>query len=355
MDYKNTQTLLAAFKQAPKATSFLRDRYFPTNEATDIFVTEDVLVEYKDGNKKLAPFVSPRKNGMVVLRDGYEARRYAPANIAPKRPLTVDDLKRKGFGEALFSGLTPAQRQAALIVSDLTEMDEMITRREEKMAAEVMLTNGCVMHHYADKGDEYEDKVITFYEGGSNPAVYTPSATWSKTADILGDIYKMAKMLTSKGLPATDVILGSDVAEVFMNNEGIQKLLDIRNYNIGSVDPFEMYAGAAQLAKLNINGKVLTFITYDETYEEIEGSNKGKDVAFIDADKIVVTAPAAGRTAYGAITQLEQSDGEMHTYEGRRVPHYVADASNNSREITLTAAPLMMPNQKNSFISATVL
>ena len=55
----DTHTLLMAVQQLTPPSSFLRDRYFPTNDATDLFATEDVLIEYRDGNKKLAPFVAP--------------------------------------------------------------------------------------------------------------------------------------------------------------------------------------------------------------------------------------------------------------------------------------------------------
>ncbi|RDY28650.1 major capsid protein [Lachnotalea glycerini] len=352
MDFTKTLTLLAAVEQMPPITTFLKDRYFPTNDVTDIFTTEEVLVEYKDGNKKLAPFVSPRKNGVTMLRDGYNIKSYAPANIAPKRPLYVDDLKKKGFGEALFSKLTPEQRQMALILKDTSEMDEMITRREESMAAETMLTNGCVMHHYADKGDEYEEKEIRFYDDTSNPAVYTPSLDWdSDTADLIEDIYQMILMLIQKGNAATEVILGTAVVNPFINNEKIQKLLDIRNYNIGSVEPMELPTGASRIAQIVVKGHKVDILSYAATYE----NKSGEDTLYIPSNKVIVTAPAAGRTAYGAVTQVEQSDGEMHTYTGKRIPHYVASAENNSRSITLTSCPLLMPNRKNPWIVADVL
>lgn len=352
MDFTKTLTLLAAIQQVPSVTTFLKDRYFPTNDATDIFNTDEVLVEYRQGKKKLAPFVSPRKNGVTMFREGYNVHSYAPANIAPKRPLSIDDLKKKGFGEALFSNLTPAQRQMALILTDMNEMDQMITRREEAMAAETMTTNGCIMHHYADKGDEYEEKEIRFYDEAVNPAIYTPNVDWSESgADIAADLYQMIVFLTRKGNAATDVILGTDVVDEFINNPSIQKLLDIKNYNIGSVDPIELPTGAARIAQLNIKGHKVDILTYDQTYE----NETGNDVPFIPANKVIVTAPNAGRTAYGAVSQVEQSDGDVHSYPGKRVPHYVSDAGNNSRSITLTGRPLLIPNTKNPWISADVL
>ena len=60
-NFYDTYTLLMAVQQLIPATTFLRDRYFPTNDATDIFATEDVLVEYRDGTRKLAPFVAPAR------------------------------------------------------------------------------------------------------------------------------------------------------------------------------------------------------------------------------------------------------------------------------------------------------
>lgn len=199
-DIYSTHALLMAVEQLAPLRTFLRDRYFPTNDATDIFATDDVLVEYKDGSKKLAPFVSPRKGGVTITREGYYMERYTPPFIAPRRVLTIDDLKKRGFGEALFSRLTPQQRESALLLKDADEMSEMISRREEAMAAETMLNNGCIMKHYADDLTKYEEKEIRFYSESSNPAVYTPDVDWdAQGADIIGDIAAMARLLTSRG------------------------------------------------------------------------------------------------------------------------------------------------------------
>ena len=52
---------------------------------------------------------------------------------------------------------------------------------------------------------------------------------------------------------------------------------------------------------------------------------------------------------------MEQSDGEFHTYTGVDVPKYLSDAKHNVRELTLSSAPLCMPNNENPFITATVV
>ncbi len=99
-NFYDTHTLLMAVQQLTPAATFLRDRYFPTNDASDIFATDDVLVEFRDGSKKLAPFVAPRKGGVTVLRAG--------------RP-DLDELRKRGFGEALYlsSPLSSASRPSS--------------------------------------------------------------------------------------------------------------------------------------------------------------------------------------------------------------------------------------------------
>ena len=351
-NFLETHTLLMAVEQLNHPVTFLRDRYFPTNAATDIFSTDDVLVEYRDGTKKLAPFVAPRKGGVAILRNGYHMERYTPPFVAPKRPISADDLKKRGFGEALYTRLTPEQRQQALILKDAEELGELITRREEAMAAETMLTNGCVMKHIADDADITDEQEIRFYTGDANPAAYTPASKWDAAgANIIADLGAMARMLTRKGLRASDLICSPDVADAIVNNKQIQKLLDLKRYELGSVEPETLPAGAAIMARLNINGRMISVISYDETYTDDDGNDK----PFIPTGKCILTAPACGRTLYGAVTQVEQADGEFHTYAGRRVPKYLFNAEGNTRSLTISSRPLMIPNNKNPFIVADVL
>lgn len=352
IDILNTHSLLMAVEQLTPAKTFLRDRYFPTNAATDVFSTDDVLVDYKDGSKKLAPFVAPRKEGVTVLRSGYTTERYTPPYIAPRRALTIDDLNKRGFGEALFTNLTPEERQGTFILRDAEELGDLISRREEAMAAETMLNNGCVMKAIGDDIENPEEFEIRFYAGEENPDAYTPTVSWDdEKADIYKDLKAMIQLRTKKGLGATEFVCAPDVAAAIVDNEKVQKYLDIHNYNLGTVDPKELPEGASLVAVLNIYGRMLSIISYDEVYVDEEGNEK----AFIPAGCGVLTAPAAGRTLYGAVTQLEQVDGEFHTYAGTRVPKYLSSAENNSRTLTLKSRPLMIPNNKGAFLSAQVI
>ena len=237
-NFYDTHTLLMAVQQLVPAATFLRDRYFPTNDASDIFATEDVLVEYRDGTRKLAPFVAPRKGGVTILRKGYNMERYTPPFVAPRRTLTLDELRKRGFGEALYSQLTPEQRQQVLIMRDADELGDLITNREEAMAAETMLTNGCIMKHIADDADKSDEMEIRFYSEGANPATYTPTIKWdAEGAKIRADLGAMARMLTRRGLRAADLVCSPDVADAIVEDPDIKEMLDNRRYELGSVAP----------------------------------------------------------------------------------------------------------------------
>lgn len=351
IDIYSTNHLLMAVEQTAQPTSFLLDRYFQANPLTDVFSTEKVLVDYKDGNKRLAPFVAPRKGGVTMEREGYTTTEFQPANIAPRRTLTIDDLNKRGFGESLLSKMTPAQRSMVLMLMDNEDLDKMITRRKEVMAAETMLTNGCIMKHIADDEKNGEEKEIRFYDETSNPSVYTPSIPWGQPgADICGDLAAMCKFLAAGSCAAKDVIVSPDVAGIMINDEKIKELMNIRNFSIGSVDPVEHTPGVNRIMVINILGRNLEVFCYEEVYKDDDGTLK----QYIPEGSVIVTAPGAGRTLYGAVTQIEQTDRQFHTYPGMRVPKYMADENNNTRTLTLTSRPLLIPNEKNPWISSKV-
>lgn len=351
-----TQTMLAAMQLMPKRPTFLRDRYFPTTDR-DVFVTEDVLVEFKDEkSRKLAPCVVPMKGGIPVARDGYKTVRYTPANVAPERVLTIDQLNKKQFGETLFSQKSPEQREASILAGDIKDLGELIDSREEFMAAQTLFNNGYSMKHYADQygGDKYEEYKINFYDGESNGAVYTLSTKWTTSTPattIMKDLYNMAMMNKKRGLPATDVVFGEDVASVLLGNQSFQDLMDNKRLDLIAINPTELPQGVTSFGKINCLGIVLEMFCYAETYVD----EAGVEQTFIPKKQIVVTAPAVGRTLYGAVTQIEESDREFHTYAAPRVPHIVTNVKDGIRTLTEKAKPLTMPNFQNSSISATVL
>lgn len=351
-DVYTTRRLLLAIQGLQEAPNFLLDRYFPHNEA-DVFTTEKVLVEIRDGDRRLAPFVIPYSGGVPMSRIGQRMYEYMPPTVKPQRPITLDDVVKRGFGEALYGdNITPQQRAQLIAIRDLDELRDMVYRRMEYMASEVMRTNGCKMVDYDDNGATTIIDEIRFYDGDHNPAEMTFDTDWDDpTADIFANMAAMVQALSEAGLPAEDLVVSTDVADAIMNNEKVQKMLDNRRMNLGEAEPTITAPGAAIMCVLNVRGHKINVIAYDKTYKD----DQGKTQPFMPSGSAIMTAPGAGRAVFGAVTQVEQSDGQMHSYAAPYVPKFTFNAENDVRNLTVTSRPLMVPNDVNPFIYAKVL
>ena len=352
----DTHTMLRVQEVIKPKASFLRDRYFPT-APEDIFASEDVIVDYKDevGNK-LAPVVLPSKGGIPVERAGYETHLMTPPLIAPERPLTAAELQKRQFGEALFSGMTAQEREARILQQDLKDLNDLIDNREEYMAAQTLLNNGYTLKQYADRygSNDYIEKELKFYTGVANPATYTVSSDWTTVSTaIISDIAAMADALTKRGLAATDLVVSGSVADVMLSNDHILKLLDNRRFILAQeVNPAEQPNGSVLIAVLNVKGHLINVFSYTREYID---ETTGTSTPFIPDGYVFVTAPAMGRTAYGAITQIEQATDDFATYAAARVPHVISSAHDNTRTLIQQARPIVMPRVKNAAISAKVI
>lgn len=347
-DYLHVPSFIAAVKEEKPFSTFLRDRYFKFKAA---FTTDEVLVEFKDGNKKRAPFVAPRVGGVTVKREGYRANTFAPAYIAPKRTLTIDELKKKRFGESYYANLTPEDRESEIILDDTNELDEMISRTEEWMASQLLLNAACVVNEKTEDPDIEIEKEIVFHDGDVNDWIYTVSKNWDDPdADIIGDLAAMARYQKSLGVQATELLVDAVAGSAILNNAKIQKLLDNRNFNVGTVDLALKEYGVALLAQLNCEGHLIDILQYVDGYENDEGNI----TPYIPYGTVVLLAPDCGETLYGAVTQLEE-DKEWHTYGEKRVPLMLTSTANQSKELRLASAPLLKPVRRHAWLKAKVV
>lgn len=356
MNIYDTYYMLAAVEARTPEHTFFKSRYFPTNAALDVFGTSKVLADYKKKNQKRAPFVMPRIGSISIAREGFSTYELEPANISISIPLTEDQLKNRNFGEALLSQRTPADRARLLLMGDLTELSERISRTEEWLSCQTMINNGCTMRHQTENEGIYEDIKVQFYDGLNNPAIFTPQSAWTHTTESGGvltvgnwydDVCSMVKMLTKRGLPARELLVASDVGEFLLEDLWILKMLDNRRAEMGRIQPTELTEYVTYIGTFNFKGHKLDILVSDGTFE----ADDGTDTPYIDDGTAIVTAPNCGRGLYGAVTQLE-NDGEFHTYAGTRVPQHIFTIRPPVKETQLTARPLYVPKRESPWTVA---
>lgn len=352
--------LIAAYEVADKESLWLRDRYFPCNPSTDLFKTDEVLVEIKGkGGRLTAPFVVPSVGGRYITRDGYKTSRLAPAFMGLKSKLTIDDLEDKGFGEAYFTEGDPKVRAQKLLIKDMEEMEKRFARSEEMMCAKLLTGNGYELKHYgAEYADteKYKNFKINFFDGENDPTLYTPEATWSASSkNIESDILAMIRMLEDNGAPATDLIVSWDVAEVICDNETIrEKIKTFSGVNLmpGGLKPEVLPNGVTKVCVLNIYGRQITVYSYTEKYID---PDTGTEKLYIPEKTAILTAPACGKMLYGCVKQMNPDTKAFEWHAAKRVPKMHFDVDNDSRDLRICSRPLVVPGSINPFVHATVL
>ena len=351
MDIYSTYFMLAAVREIPLEQSFFRTRYFPTDNAMDVFGTARVLADFDEESQKRAPFVLPRIGSIPGTRDGFSTAELEPANISISMPLTLDQLQKRGFGESLLSQATPADRERHFLVHDLADLSARISRSEELLAVNTILNNGTTMRHRTDRADVYEDIGVKFYDGSNNPTLVTPSTKWTHSTYADGvwtpgnwyaDICEMIRQLTQSGRPAREIIVAQDVGDFLMEDGWILAMLDNRRAEMGRIAPTELTEFVYQLGSFNFKGRVLPILVSNGTYED----DSGDDVAYVPDGTVIVIAPNVGRGLYGAVTQME-TDGHFHTYAGKRVPQHIFTIRPPARETQLSCRPLFVPKRSN--------
>ena len=349
INFFDNYVLQALVEEIVPVQTFFRDRYFPT-APDDIFAADKVLTEYQKGDRQMAAIVAPHAGDIAVGRPGYEVHEIQPAYIALSRVLTLDDLKKRGFGEALYPGQTPAQRAARLQLKDLTDLDKRITRREEWLAVQTMINNGCDMQEYVDATTKGELLRVRFYEGASEHE-YAVNVKWDQDNNkFFEDVREMCNMLSERGLEAVDLVLGSDVADCILGMEKVQRLLDKNSgIIIGQIEQqLSPYHGVVYMGTLNFSGFKLNLISVNETYED---ENK-QSQKYFPADSAMVTAPGCGHMMYGQITQIDYGNTDYSTYAAQRVSKFILDQEHDTRKLRLGARPLAAPKNYCPYIYA---
>lgn len=338
---RETYKLVKTVKKMYPVVQFLKDRYFPDGP---VYYSEKALIEFKKKGRKIAPFVIPLVNGIVMEKDGYRTDIVDAPYIAPKRVITAKELEQKAFGESPESGRSPEQRENELESEFIDDNRISILRRHEKMCADILLTGQVIMKHYATaedaaKGENYDFKYLRFYEGEfKNKYKFTKKFKDMTTAEKIQEFYKMATVLRKRGVRATDIVMTSDVSMLLMSDKDFLEFYNKAKVNIGEINPTELPDGVVSNGSININGVVMTLFTYDEIYEDLDGEEK----AILPAGTIAFLQPNMGTTVYAQVT-FYTKDG-FKSYAEKIVPRLVGDEKSNMAEVQAFSRPVMYPN-----------
>ncbi|MCM1059662.1 MAG: major capsid protein [Eubacterium sp.] len=340
------RTMQKLISRMPPVHTFLKSKFFKN---VNTFNTESVDVDFKKGNRKLAPFVHRRIGGKTVPNTGYTTTTYTPPYIAPDKVTTVDNILKRMAGESLYNGFSPEERAVRKMAEDYSELDEMITRREEWMCAQAIFTGQIPIV------GEGLNEVIDF--NFTNKETLTKK--WSgKDANPLADLKRWRKKVQETGFVNCNIgVMSDDAADAFINNETVRTKLDIKAYDIATIKPRELPDGVTYIGSINELG--LDLYTYNEWYLDdwTDPNNPTNKPLVPEGTVALLSTSAVYSMNYGAITIVKNKNGvdTIATHEAARVPDSWIERKPIRRFLQLNSAPLPVPHEVDSWFVAKVL
>jgi len=328
--------MLEVLRQIPPARTFLKETFF---KKTETHITEHVDIDIVKGGRRMAPFVHPRLPGQVVERDGFRTETFTPPHIKPKTQTQAEDLLKRQAGESIFSGRSPSDRAAAVLADDLMTLDELITRREEWMCAQALFTGRVPV-----QGDGV-DMVIDF--GLSNVVTLSGANRWNQpTSSPMANLRGWHRQIVKgSGISPTICLMGTEVADVFLENQQILKYMDLRKVEMGQIDPQQLPGGVTYYGYLKEFG--IDLYGYVEWYRD----DAGAEQLMVPPKSVLLASPTARLTMhYGAIVDLEAG-----TVDLPRFPRSWTERDPSSRFVQVMSRPLPVPHQIDSILVAQVL
>ncbi len=280
-------------------TTGVRDLIFKNRQTKR---TLKFLLDCKRGNAPLAPIVNYMRQGKVVDRSGFETFEVEGVYQKVKRVTTPLDLQNRLPGQDIYPPPTPQAQAEEILRRDTTELDDMITRREEHMCSQLLQTGG-----YQAKGEAVEID-IKFKPEADQISSLSGNALFSDkvNSDPLGVLRAQARKVFRSGYAPSVSILGIDAYDALMKTDqfsgataGKPSLFSNVNMEIGRIKPEDIGPGMLYLGRINEIGQDI--FVYSGQYTDDEGNRQ----YFINPKNLVTVAPDAGFAVYyGAIQNV---------------------------------------------------
>ncbi|MBR8700243.1 hypothetical protein IX317_000635 [Fusobacterium sp. DD29] len=313
-------------QQVIKPTSFIKDMFFATHKAHE---KQKFEIEYKKGGQLVAPFVSELIPGTEMIKRSYESRYYKAPKVAPKRTFTGHELFfDKIPGETIYGGYSPEEKKAKLLGESYAEFEDQITRREELMCIDVLYTGKVVV-----KGEGVEDEI----NYGKIKEVSVTNKWNTDKATIAADISStISEIGETTGQKVELIVMDPVAARLFADNEKIQKLLDIRNFEAGKIAPKDLPAGATYVGALAPHN--IPIYSYQTQVQILNEDGKTYKVEKKIPEGSVLFAPSKNVLHYGAAVDVTKG-----IIQAERVPFEDTDSKANTVEVRTESRPLPVP------------
>ena len=344
MDIFDSAVLTRVVELQVNPPSFLVDTFFPDVETS---TEETIYFDKQTERRRISPFVSPLVAGEIVQDRGYSTSSFSPAYIKDKRSFNPNRQFRRRAGERIGGALTPAQRLQANVAYSTYDQLQMLKRRLEVMAAQVLTTGKATI-----TGDKYPTQIVDFGRLGTLTKVFGGAQAWAANqAGMIESVEDVAtEIFEASGFVCTDVIFSTQAWKVFKTDPEFKLLLDKfqSNINPASINRGPLAGSYDQVRYMGAAGD-FQFWTYSGRYVD-PVDNLEKDM-IPQGGFLMASRNMEGVQHFGAIRDEEAGLQPLQYFSKSWV-----EKDPSVRLLLLQSAPLMVPYRANAsaFVQAFV-
>lgn len=337
----DTAVLNRVVDNLDQPASFLLDLAF-REEQTE--TSEEIHFDVESDKPRITPFVHPMRAGKVVNDQGFETNSFRPAYAKDKRVFDPSGPLKRAVGEQIGGTLSPEERRSRQVRASIDDQLRMLTRREEVMAAEALVSGKVTV-----KGDGYPEAIVDFQRDASLDIALTGANLWSDaSSNPMDDVEEWAGLIQSaSGAVGTTVVMDPLAWRIARAKDSFTKLLDLRRGSTADGEIGPINRGQRKARRVATAGD-FDFWVYQDTYvDPIDGATK----KLIPDNTAMVLDPIEimGVRAYGAIRDEEAG------FQARRFfSKSWAEQDPAVRYLLLQSAPLVVPYRVNASLTASV-
>ncbi|AFL75398.1 major capsid protein [Thiocystis violascens] len=321
------------------------DTYFKPAEGVHgaRLVELDVLI----GGQRLAPLQRPTDRSREMPRETGSDRLIRLPYMKPARPTNAEEIiRRRAVGAHLYAErdlIGAAQRQLG---RDIEDLDDMIERRREYMAAQTLVTGTTPLIGLDENGVQTITAEVVWGVPAAHLITLTSTALWTHAdSDPLAKLKTWANLIIAgSGTAPTTATVGTAVAEALFKHAKLLELMDNRRVEAGQLELREQSMdGITYLGRF----RGVDFYEDARTYTDDSGTAQ----PFTPVDRLVLgSRNAENRWHYGPISDLKCPN----PLTPRWVKTWEVEEP-SQRKVAVHSAPLCALHQADSIVSAKVV
>ena len=320
----------------PKST-FFRDHFMGGSD--EYFPTENVEWDKVLEGAPMARYIGEDLTVEATERAPFQTDEIKTPIMQERRIIGAKDINKRAYGENIFSPKTDAQRAADLHAGDLRFCMDAIDNRIEQMVSQFITTGRIDIVGLGVKR-EIDYKI-------PNIEALTGVDRWGQPGvNIIESMRRKVDELSHLGYMVDEVIMSPEVWAVMYQDTLIQKLLDIKNYEMGHFAPEKEPAKYGAARRVG----VLTDPFVPLYTQMAEYGPKGNRQRYLPAGTVLFVSQEARRNklGYGAVTYMDENE-EWRTVSGRYVQQFFKERRPPREEVLVTSRAVPIPANTESW------